>query len=100
MDLHWGTMHRRYTLPEARAQAASALTMSGYEVWNDPAGDEYFVLGGNNEVNVTILVVPEGDESSVAVIVDTSNGTAEAVRNRVRALIPEAPAPAPMPHLE
>jgi hypothetical protein len=99
MDLHWGTMHRRYSLPEALAQAVSALTTSGYEVWNDPAGDGYFVLGGNHEVNVTILVVPEGDESSVAVIVDTSNGTAVAVRTRVRALIPEAPAPTPMPPL-
>jgi hypothetical protein len=100
MDLHWGTMRRRYKMATARAHAVTALTATGYEVWSDPSGDQYFVLGGNDQVNVTILLVPEGNEECfVAVMADTSNGTAEAVRNKIRDLIPESPAPAPMPHL-
>ncbi|MEU1391921.1 MULTISPECIES: hypothetical protein [unclassified Nonomuraea] len=100
MDTHWGTMRRHYTRAAARAQAMTALSTAGYEVWSDPAGDEYFVLGGNDQVNVTIVIVPEGDdECFLAVIANSSNGTAESARNKVRSLIPDLAAPAPMPHL-
>jgi len=100
MDLRWGTMTRRYALATAKIEAVTALRTAGYDIWSNLAGDRYFVLGGNDQVNVTILLVPEGNEECfVAIIADTSNGTGEAVRNRIRELIPERPALPPIPHL-
>jgi hypothetical protein len=100
VDLHWGTFTRGYHLDAARAIAVGAVQGAGYEVWNDPQADGYIVLGGNNDVAVTIALVPQGDETWISVIANSTNGTAEHARNAVRDRIPEAGrAPAPIPRL-
>ena len=99
MDLHWGTLTRDLDLATARAKATAAIIGAGYQLWNDPNSDYYIVLGGSGEVNITISLAPQEAETFIAVIVDSSNNSAESVRNTVRSLIDTAPAPAPLPKL-
>lgn len=98
MDLHYGTFPLvPGDLSWARQSAVYALEGTGLGVWAAD-GDEYFVAGGSDAVAVTITLTPRGDDVWVAVVVYSSNGTAERIRNTVRDLVQHS-APPPMPPL-
>ncbi|MFD9739674.1 hypothetical protein [Umezawaea sp. NPDC059074] len=86
----------------ARNLASLGLRVAGLEVWVAEA-DEYFVTGGSNTVVVHFTFTQDPDDVRVAIVVTTTDGTAEAVRNVVRELaqghaVPGY-APPPIPHL-
>ncbi|MEV4510739.1 hypothetical protein AB0K00_17425 [Dactylosporangium sp. NPDC049525] len=103
MDLHWGAYDLSTDLGGARRLTVHGLETAGLEVW--VADDtEYFVSGGNDAVAVNFTLTQLNDDDvHVAIVVTSTNGTAEAVRNLVRELaqghaVPGY-APPPIPHL-
>lgn len=95
MDLHWGTFQLPGDVSTARQATSNALHLAGLGVW--VAEDtEYFVNGGNDTAGVNFTLTPGFDDVHVAIVVSSTNGTAEAVRNVVRELA-QGHAPPPLP---
>jgi hypothetical protein len=85
MTAHWGTFTKQASLREALSMAQDALRSYGYQIWDTAQNGDYLVIGGNAQVVLTIVCVPQaGNVWMVVNACSADSATAESARNRVR----------------
>ena len=88
MFVHWSQLRKPYGLNPCLGFARDALTRQGYTLADNASDGDYVVIGGNGDVVVHVVVVPEGDASWVGVSSYSANDAAAlAARKNVRDFI-------------
>jgi hypothetical protein len=85
MQAHWGSFTKQASLSVALGMAQAALQEHGYRIWDTATDGDYMVIGGNAQVIVTVVCVPQA--ANVWILVNacsTDSAVAEAARNSVR----------------
>ncbi len=88
MIFHFGTFQKAVSLANGLSIAHDALQKNHFQVFIPSKQLGHSIVGGNNNVTVTVICVPEGGGLAVTVIAASpDSATAEQARNSVRETI-------------
>ena len=88
MYVNWGTCNKPTSLQMALELAEGALRASGLTILNPACDGDYQVIGGNAQVVVSIVCVPQPADVWITVNASSADAaTAQLACNQVRALI-------------
>jgi hypothetical protein len=99
MFVQWSTFTKRDQVADCLSLGVAGLRRYGFDVWFEPAQDEFIVVGGNDDVTIQITGAANSDgETRLSVVASTqvSDRLAEYARNAVREHIVN-PASPPIP---
>ena len=83
-----GTFDKAASVFDTQSLAESALIKANLQIFFNSQPGNFIVIGGNDQVIVSISVAPQGAETYVAVTATSADSpTAEQARNLVREFI-------------
>jgi hypothetical protein len=88
MFWHLGTFDKAASLSDTESIAESALIKANFQIFFNSQPGNFIVIGGNDQVVVSVSVAPQGAATYVAVTATSADSpTAEQARNLVRQFI-------------